>query len=309
MGIPHRPLMQWCLGLIGAFLLGVLPAQANEPVEASLAEVRVFNLLSQQLQPPETLLEKLAQADVVYLGETHDREADHRAQLEIIQQLLQRRQGWTIGMEMFQRPYQASLNQFLAGKLDEAELQARSQYRRRWGYPWEFYAPILRLARARGVGVIALNAPTEVTRKVARQGLHSLTLAERRFVPPPSAIVLAPDRYRQRLRQLYDEIHQGHGSSLNFDHFFQAQVLWDETMAEAIVQQLQRRPDRSMVVLVGQGHLLYGDGIPGRVQRRLSQRLGRPLRQVTVLLNPATELRSQTDVADYFWDFPSSQQN
>jgi hypothetical protein len=72
--------------------------------------------------------------------------------------------------------------------------------------------------------------------------------------------------YRQRIREAY----QAHPDfkERGFDFFYQAQVLWDEAMAEAIDRFLRHNPDRQMVVLAGDGHLSFGSGIPQRVSRR-----------------------------------------
>jgi uncharacterized iron-regulated protein len=250
---------------------------------------------------PEVLLQSLAGTNVVYLGETHDRPADHQAQLAILQALYRQRPNLVIAMEMFQRPFQPVLDRYLVGEITETALREQSQYDRRWGYDWEFYAPILRFAQAQKLPVIALNTPSEITRKVARAGLESLTVAEQQWIPPRSAIVLGPEPYRQRIRKLYDEIHQGMGNSKGFEQFFTAQVLWDETMAEGIAQSLQQQPDRLVVVMVGQGHLTYGDGIPNRVRRRLEQTGDRAPVQVSLLLNPAQDLGQDPTIADYFW--------
>ncbi len=287
------------VGLLSFWLCCALPAHGDTlPVDA-IAEPTVFNLAQQESLPLQQALQRWQKTDILYLGETHDRPADHMAQLQIIQMLHQQR-NLVIAMEMFQRPYQAVLNRFLQGELSEMELLARSEYKKRWGYDWEFYAPIVRFAKAESLPVIALNTPTEVTRKVARQGLSSLTWPDRRFVPPLSAIALGPERYRQRLRDIFIEIHQGKTSSLNFDYFFQAQVLWDETMAERIAQLRQQHPQSLIVVLVGQGHLFYGEGVPQRVSRRQPA-----TRQVSVLLNPAEEIRTALpEISDYFWFTP-----
>ncbi len=269
-------------------------ARADAPME----QFSIVRPGTSQSLNVESVLKEIASADVVYLGETHDRPEDHQAQLTIIQSLHRLNPQLVIGMEMFQRPYQPVLDRYLAGKITEAELIEQSQYPKRWGFPWEFYAPIVRFARDRGLPVIALNTPTEVTRKVARSGLESLTLAEKRFIPPISAIALGPASYRQRLRQIYDDIHHGKTSQANFERFFQAQVLWDETMAERIARSLQQEPKRLVVVLVGQGHVIYGEGIPSRVARRVPK-----VSQVSILLNPSEEFQSQQDkaIADYFW--------
>ena len=288
----------WVLGL---FLLCSAPVSAASP-DVNGDGKGVFNLLHQQYESFNVVLAKLAQADVVYLGETHDRPADHQAQLEIIRALQPLQPKLAIGMEMFQRPYQSVLNRYLAGALTEAELQNQSQYQKRWGYSWDFYAPILRFAKANKLPVLALNTPTESTRKTARTGLESLTLAERRFIPPRSAIVLGSEAYRQRLQQLYTD-HHGKSNSTGFEHFLQAQVLWDETMAERIAQTLQQQPGTLVVVLVGQGHILYGDGIPERVARRISaKRRAKPLTQLSILLNAdIPEQKGDRPPADYIW--------
>ncbi len=231
-----------------------------------------------QLVATPNLITQLQAADVVYLGETHDRASDHAAQLAIIQTLHDRAPNLAIGLEMFQRPYQKLLDRYVAGDLDEAGLRDRSEYDKRWGFDWELYAPILRYAKAQKIPLIALNTPQEVTRKVSRQGLASLNWADRRFIPPLSAIRTEPEAYRKMLADIFTNMHPAGKSPdpTRFDRFFQAQVLWDETMADRITQ----IPHRPIVVLVGQGHLVYRYGIPDRVDRRRSG-----LKQLVILLS------------------------
>jgi uncharacterized iron-regulated protein len=257
----------------------------------------ILSLQEQHYKDTSAVLQRLTQAHVVYLGETHDRVSDHQAQLEIIRALQQQHPQLAIALEIFQRPFQPLLDQYLHGKITEAELLQRSEYQKRWGYEWEFYAPILRFAKEKSLALIALNTPTEVTRKVARQGLESLTIAERQWIPPRSQILLGPESYRQRMQQIYTDSHQGNSHSGHFDRFFLAQVLWDETMAEQIAKQVQKRSDIPVIVLVGQGHIIYGDGIPKRVQRRITRK---DFTQLSVLLNPS-EPTTDRAIADYFW--------
>ncbi|MBW4521964.1 MAG: ChaN family lipoprotein [Scytolyngbya sp. HA4215-MV1] len=297
-------LCAWSLGLC---LLCAPSAQAQLWLaEGSRLEASSFNLQVQRYDRPDIVLQQLAQANVVYLGETHDSLADHQAQLAIIQALHQRHPQLAIALEMFQRPYQAVLDRYLAGKLTETELQQQSQYEKRWGFPWENYAPILRYAKTYQIPLVALNTPTEVTRKVARQGWASLTLADKQFIPPISEIRTDNSAYRQLMRTIYDDIHGEMGNSQNFERFFLAQVLWDETMAERIAQFWQTTSQTQIVVLVGQGHVMYGYGIPDRVTRRLTSRSPKPhptFQQKIVLLNPSDEVKTteKATIADYFW--------
>ena len=294
----------WLLVLI---LLRTLPTQAQGnsiSSDPTIPTPSVLSLPLQQRSNPAGVLRALAQADVVYLGETHDRPEDHQAQLAIIRELHQQNPKIAIALEMFQHPYQGALDRYLQGQITESQLQNQTQFKQRWGFPWEYYAPILRFAKANQLPVLALNTPTEVTRKVARGGLESLTSAERRLIPPAAEIRTDNLAYRQQIQEIYEQSHQGQGSSDRFERFFLAQVLWDETMAAEIAQFLQAHPGHQVVVLAGQGHIAYGYGIPSRVKRRIQQDVGRPkLVQRLVLLNPPEKLRAQTNqpVADYFW--------
>ncbi|NEO00703.1 MAG: ChaN family lipoprotein, partial [Moorea sp. SIO3I7] len=84
-----------------------------------------------------------------------------------------------------------------------------------------------------------------------------------------------------------------------FDNFFTAQVLWDETMAEKIALFAQANPDYQVVVIAGQGHIIYGYGIPSRVARRFNNQL----EQISVLLGVQSEkLAGENAIADYLWE-------
>ncbi len=254
---------------------------------------------------PQEVIQDLAQANVVYLGETHDSAEDHKAQLDIIQQLYQKDPRMAIGMEMFQRPYQPVLDNFLQGKLTEAALQKKSQYEKRWGYPWENYAPVLQFAKEKQLPVLALNTPSEVTKKVSRKGLNSLGAAERKFIPPLSEIRTDNLQYRKSLQEIYAGFHKKSKSKdpQQFERFFQAQVLWDETMADVITQFLKRNPEFYVVVLAGQGHIVYGYGIPSRVARRINSISVKAVVQRSVLLNPTEKYpQEKSRIADYFWN-------
>jgi uncharacterized iron-regulated protein len=285
--------------LCGLLLLGGLLFSTLQlhPVVASTWQSHDSTVLN-----AETVLNDLAQANVIYLGETHDSAADHAAQLQIIRSLHARNPQIAIGMEMFQRPYQAVVDQYLAGEITATELRQQSQYDQRWGFPWKFYAPILEFAQTHRLPVLALNVPAEVTRQVAQGGLESLSQTDRRWIPPSTEIHTDNPAYRQRLQTIYDQIHQGRSASMSFENFVLAQVVWDETMAAAVAEFLQANPETQVIVLAGQGHIVYGDGIPDRVARRLAAQSS--FSQRSVLLNPTPEQRSDPEIADYFWTSP-----
>ncbi|MEM6449471.1 MAG: ChaN family lipoprotein [Cyanobacteria bacterium P01_D01_bin.105] len=241
----------------------------------------------------DSVLTAIAPSQVIYLAETHSDPADHQAQLEIIQALSAAGEV-AIGLEMFQRPFQEALDAYLAGEIDEAALIIASEYETRWGFDWNFYAPILRYAKENKIPLLALNTPAEITRKVARTGLESLEGDDLRYIPPVSDIDLSDQAYRDWIASVFNA-HGGAGHSLNFDNFFAAQVLWDETMAERVVEQLAEQPESQVIVLTGEGHVLNDYGIPDRVERRLPA-----IVQSSVQLVP-DEQSANADAVDFVW--------
>lgn len=295
----------WRYALHFALSLGIIwlcsPAYAQIVTSSPQVGVRVDAQKGsgpKLVDSPDMILPELAQADVVYLGETHDNPQDHQIQLEIVQKLYQRNPKIAIAMEMFQRPDQNVLNRYLAGQVSEQELLKQSEYDQRWGFPWKYYAPVVQFAKEKQLPVIALNTPTEVTRQVAREGLESLTLQQRQFIPPIAEIRTDNAEYRQLMAETFRQ-HHSVNHSADESRFFLAQVLWDETMAEGVAKFLQANPDSQVIVLAGQGHIIYNYGIPSRVARRMNNKLV----QRSILLSPPEDVspRGGNLIADFIW--------
>ncbi len=288
-----------CVLSLGIFLINTLPSCAAEPTDISCSQ-KFFN--SQCVDNLNQILPELKKAKVVYLGETHDSSQDHQNQLKVIQELYKNNSKIAIGMEMFQRPFQEVINQYIAGNITEAELIKKSEYETRWGFDWELYAPILRFAKENKIPVLALNTPSEITRKVAREGIEKLTSSERQLIPPITEISLDNIAYRQMVLKAFQQ-HQsgGHGNSNSANNFFLAQVLWDETMADGIAKFVKANPDYQVVVLAGQGHIVYGYGIPSRVERRIQDWNENKFIQRSVLLSvpDITPLEKDKPIADF----------
>ncbi len=222
--------------------------------------------------PLSEIASRVADMNIVYVGEKHDRYGDHLAQLEMIQALHRHHPKLAIGMEMFQRRYQKSLDDYISGKTDTQTFLKESHYFSTWRFNYHLYEDILEYARVNGIPVVALNQDDKLVRKVANEGLENLSPEEKARIP--AELVLDDESYKKRLRSVF-EMHQTNldGDSIpqEFEYFHQAQILWDETMAESIANFLTDRPDYQMVVLAGSGHLAYGAGIPKRVYRRIGK--------------------------------------
>jgi uncharacterized iron-regulated protein len=212
----------------------------------------------------DTLIDRLADTRVVFVGEQHDRYEHHLTQLEIIRRLHAQHPELAIGMEAFQQPFQSYLDAYVAGELSETELLRNTEYYSRWGMDFRLYAPILRYAREQRLPVVALNLPREITRQVGRGGMESLSAQDRAQLP--AEIDRSDAEYERRLLDIYDG--HSHDNGQSFERFLQVQLLWDEGMAQRAADYLTAHPGQRLVVLAGNGHLAYGSGIPQRLLRR-----------------------------------------
>lgn len=207
------------------------------------------------------IVEEAGKARLFYIGERHDQYAHHANQLALIKLLHEKHGKIAIGLEMFQRPFQQALDDYTSGLIDERTMLERTEYFKRWRFDYHLYKPILTYARKHNIRVIAMNAPAEATKKIAEGGLVNLTDEERAHTS--KEIDYTKDDYRNDLKFIFDM----HPSRQVFSNFLEAQLTWDETMAEAVAEYIENN-DGIMVVLAGSGHIRRGYGIPDRVKRR-----------------------------------------
>jgi hypothetical protein len=168
-----------------------------------------------------------------------------------------------IGMEMFQKPYQQPLDDYIAGRVDEERLLRGTEYFSRWGFNYMLYREILDYARREGIDVVALNQEKEIVSAVAAGGLDSLSDGQRGRLPQD--MDMSDAAHRARLLHVFSLHSPPVGRQ--FENFYQAQVVWDEAMAHTVVEYMDAHPGRKMVVLAGRGHVEYGLGIPKRAHR------------------------------------------
>lgn len=269
--------------VVTAFLV-ILSLQLSHSVSA---ESSVIDL--SQIAGIDQLIPKLKNHRVVLIGETHTEYAHHLNQLEIIRQLHDSNPQLVIGLEFFQRPFQSVLDDYVDGKIDEKSFIRDSEYLQRWGFDYRLYRPIFDFARNNRIPMVALNMDREITGLISQNGIDSLSEDQKNRLPPE--IDFSDQDYRDRLRSIYFE--HPHAEEEGFDHFVEVQLVWDETMAYQASEYLKAHPEASMVLLAGSGHILYGSGIPQRLQRRL------PEESLASVINLSEVSSLSSSMADY----------
>ena len=215
------------------------------------------------------MIEMLSGARLVCVGETHDNLNDQRVELTVVRELHRRFPGKVaIGMEMFREPQQAVLDRWVKGELTELEFLKASRWYETWGFDFGAYRDLLLFAKENRIDVIALNPSRELQDAVRRTGLDNVPEELRRKLPE---IGETDPWQRAVLRGVFGG-HAGHGGgNESFDAFLRIQLLWEETMAQKVVDYLKspRGEGKRMVTITGGWHVKYGFGIPKKVVRRL----------------------------------------
>ena len=244
--------------------------QAAKPLEPGIYDVQTGERLRR-----EDFYATLAERRFVAVGESHDDPWHHRVEADIVTGISRFKQGGAVvvGMEMFQRPYQEALDAYVAGDIDEETMLERAEWETRWSYSVAFYAPLWQHMRASKGALFALNARRELSKRTASVGVEGLSPSEREDLPEMD---LTNEAHRSWFMSLMGQHGGAHsGQTEGMERFYQAQVVWDETMAEtAYLAMKERPPADTMVVVAGSAHVMHGWGIPSRITRRLVQESG-----------------------------------
>ena len=245
----------------------------------------------------EDIIVKLLGYQVIYIGENHTNYGDHLLQLEIIRALYKHDPNLAIGMEMFTRSTQTVLDQYMNGDLDEKSFLKDSHYFKMWRFDYRLYRDIINFAKQNQLQIIALNLERDTVSQVFKNGGPNSLPDDNSSSLPVNRKLDVPG-YRERIESAY-MMHAGQGQNGDFSGFFQAQALWDETMAETIADYMEIHPDTRLVIIAGQGHVDKTDAIPPRVSRRL------PVSQAVVINSTGSTTESET--ADFiFFSSPAN---
>jgi uncharacterized iron-regulated protein len=271
--------------------LPTLPPNHPQSTSSYVAQ-RVYDTRQKNFTDFESMLADLARADVVFLGEQHDDPNTHRLELAVLEGLTRRHVALVVGMEMFERDVQPLLDQYLAGKISEDAFLAASR-------PWPRYAtdyrPLIEFAKAHQIPVVASNVPRHIASDVSKAGLSVVNdLGPDRAWAARDIHCPAAGAYYERFLEAMSG--GGHAdTSATTDHFYFAQCLKDETMAESIADAWQTNYGRhaTIVHVNGSFHTDYTEGTAAATVNRMGGR-----RIAVVSLLPIDDIDTNTPDAD-----------
>jgi uncharacterized iron-regulated protein len=231
--------------------------------------------------------EKVTPGTVLVLGEAHafsgEENQDQKNQVLIIKKLVETYKQVNVGMEFISYVYQNNIDNYLSSKISEDVFLNQIS----WGQnPFVDYRDqILEVKNGNG-WAYGLNAPQELTSYVGKNSMDLIPNQLSSFLPPNFG--LGNDLYKERF---FNEMGflSHHGASV--ENYFQAQSIWDDTMAWKVSEIMAREPSSVLVVIVGQFHMQYGGGLQDRVKIRAPH-----LKVVSCLQSSAYKDVSESDL-------------
>jgi uncharacterized iron-regulated protein len=215
---------------------------------------------TRELLTTAELIESLGDDRVVLLGESHDRDEHHRWQLQVMAALHARHPSLVLGFEMFPRSSQPALDEWVEGRLGEAEFLDRSRWAEVWAMPPGLYLPLFHFARMNRVPMVGLNVDRELVARVAKEGWAKIPEGDRAGLSTPAA---ASPEYREWLGEVYREHTKiDETASDGLDSFIDAQLVRDRAFAEAIRAARLAHPDALVIGMMGTGHAERRWGVP-----------------------------------------------
>ncbi len=205
---------------------------------------------------PATIEQIIAEAgnvNVVFLGENHDDATAHAMQLRIFKAIVEKyskERPTALSMEMFERDVQTVVNEYLNGLITENHFLLSSR-------PWKNYStdykPLVELAKAERLPVIAANAPRRYINMVSRKGRTALDPLSREAKEwlPPLPYNQASEAYSTKFKALMGPSPE---AQMGLANILDSQSLWDASMAFSISEFLKKKKNPLVIHLNGAFH-------------------------------------------------------
>lgn len=213
----------------------------------------------------DVLLSQTDSADIIVIGEYHGNRDIHRFQRALVEDVLSRRSGGALSVEMLERDEQPLVDAWWRGDLDAQSLASQTGSTNWAGKgTWHTcYQPILDAARARGATVLAANAPREAVRTARIDGYEAIEVDAAFYTVPPD---LTFPGYRERFFELMQENADDELREEEMLAVFRAQTMWDATMAASIID-ARREGALPIIHLVGCFHSDFDGGTVQELRR------------------------------------------
>jgi uncharacterized iron-regulated protein len=218
---------------------------------------RVWEVSSARFIDRQSLVERLARADFVLLGERHDNPDHHLLQAEVVRSLIAAGRRPAVGFEMFGLDDAGTIADHLAAAPADAAGLGRAVNWNQSGWPdWAMYQPIAEAALQAKLSIVATNLPLATARKMTREGPAALDPKVARDLGlewPPAEAVFA------RMAADIRGAHCGYASEQSVKAMVDVQRARDAQMAQSLIA---AGVGDGAILVAGAGHVRDDYGIP-----------------------------------------------
>ena len=180
----------------------------------------------------------ISDADIIFIGETHNCPIAHWMEYEIASDLIKRSpKGLTLGAEMFEADDQLLIDEYTQGLISSDKFEAEAKL---WDNYWTDYSSLLYLAREHGLKFVATNVPRRYASYVKDNGLESLQRLSDEAKSLMAPLPIAFDKASQD-EAMFGFMQMIGGKGAKDSHFAEAQAIKDATMAWFIAQNFDRK--------------------------------------------------------------------
>lgn len=278
------------------------PARKNDEVPLQLDGVT--DTATGEIITPAELANRLSDAGMLFVGETHTNVDFHTVQYRLIKELHRAGREVLIGLEMFPYTQQAAVDGWTEGLYTEQGFVELAEWYRYWGYRWEYYRDIFVYARDNGIRMFGINTPRDVVTAVRKKGFKNLSPEEAAHIP--NEVQPVTDDQKRMYVGFFDEDDALHISDEAVDGMLRAQTTWDATMGWNALQALRNHGGENaiMVVLIGSGHVTYGLGAERQIAPHYDGRIA-SLIPIEVVDDDGEPIETvQASYANFLWGLP-----
>ena len=184
------------------------------------------------------MLKVLLDADIIFIGETHNCPISHWLEYEIASDVIKKSpKGLVLGAEMFESDNQLLVDEYAQGLISSDKFEAEAKL---WDNYWTDYASLLFLAREHDLKFVATNVPRRYASYVKDNGLEALQSLSENARSLMAPLPIPYDKAAQD-EAMFGFMQMMGGKNSGKSYFAEAQAIKDATMAWFISQNYDKK--------------------------------------------------------------------
>jgi hypothetical protein len=108
----------------------------------------------------EELYRRFQFSRLILMGDFHALSQSQKTHWRVLKNF-QTKRPLVLCLECFEAEDQATIDKFMAGKVSEREFLKAIEWSKKWGFPWDYFRPLIRWAQSKKIPIYGLNRNTK----------------------------------------------------------------------------------------------------------------------------------------------------